>query len=154
LLFEIRAHNLRQSTSSSFSMERLPRIKERLRSSSSGNSVAALLPCECTCDGQPGKILSKPGLLLYESTAGSLPECPYCAEGRTDDKLSVAVQIHELEERIRALCKSALKARATEVPAILWELQAALHQHNELVRNMAADSLKRPKNQSDAKAAD
>jgi hypothetical protein len=96
----------------------------------------------------------KRGVLLYESATGSIPECPYCAERSPHDKISVAVQIPELEERIRALCRSALQAGETEVPAILWELQAALHEHTELIRKVAADLLKRPKNQSDAKAAD
>lgn len=67
------------------------------------------------------------------------------------------VEIPPLDERIRLLCDKAAKAKDSEVAAILSELQAALHEHAQLVGEMTKKTLRwKTKNtsSSNSKAAD
>jgi len=48
------------------------------------------------------------------------------------------VRSHPLEERIRTLCAQAITAKEAELGIILNELKAALRQHTERIRHMAA----------------
>ena len=45
--------------------------------------------------------------------------------------------LRRLEDRVRELCSKALAARDHELTAILAELQAALHEHSERLRQIA-----------------
>jgi hypothetical protein len=51
------------------------------------------------------------------------------------------VEILSLDERIRQLCAKAATAEESEVPEILAELNAALRQHSQFVREMARQTL-------------
>ena len=60
------------------------------------------------------------------------------------------MQIPLTDERIPALCAKALTADDSEVGAILAELQTALREHNQYLRETASRVL----NHSSSKAAD
>jgi hypothetical protein len=51
------------------------------------------------------------------------------------------VTSRRLEDRIRELCAAACQAPISELDAVLKKLQAALHEHNQRFRKLAADSL-------------
>jgi hypothetical protein len=51
------------------------------------------------------------------------------------------VTSRRLEDRIRELCAAACQAPVSELDVILKKLQAALREHNERFRKLAADSL-------------
>jgi hypothetical protein len=67
--------------------------------------------------------------------------------------LTDVVEIPPLEERIRLLCAKAVTAEESEIPEIFAELQAALHEHSQLVREMARATL-RWTSSSNSNAAD
>ena len=78
----------------------------------------------------------------------------YCAENLWL-LLSVVVEIHPIDERIKELCKMAASADDSEVPALFTELKALLAEHSESVRYLAAKTLNRLDNEpSSSKAAD
>ena len=45
----------------------------------------------------------------------------------------------KLEDRIRKLCEVVLRAEQHELEAVFQQLRAALHEHNEILRKMAAE---------------
>ena len=49
-----------------------------------------------------------------------------------------------LEDRIRSLCAKAVAAGSSELNPILSDLKAALHEHTERLRTMAAEWTRRP----------
>jgi hypothetical protein len=51
----------------------------------------------------------------------------------------MVVPSRRLEDRIRELCEKVLKARESEFGPTLSTLQAALHEHTERIRRVAAD---------------
>jgi hypothetical protein len=51
------------------------------------------------------------------------------------------VEVFPLDERIRQLCSKAATADESEVPAIFAELNAALREHAQFVREMARHTL-------------
>jgi len=64
-----------------------------------------------------------------------------------------------LTDRIRELCARAIMTPSADIEPVISELQAALHEHNLWVRDIAAKSLVRdpieiPASVSSAKAAD
>jgi hypothetical protein len=65
-----------------------------------------------------------------------------------------------LEDRVRSLCAKAVAAGSVELTPILLDLQAALHEHTERLRTMAAASTLRtprefpPERRRDATRAD
>jgi hypothetical protein len=63
----------------------------------------------------------------------------------------MAVEIDPIDDRIRKLCARAITAREHEVEAVLLELRAALREHAQSVRDMAAQSIC---SASSSKAAD
>ena len=54
----------------------------------------------------------------------------------------------ELEVRIKELCKETLSAEERHLESVIQELRAALHEHNELLKNLVEDGLSRPPPQS------
>lgn len=57
----------------------------------------------------------------------------------------------QLETRIKKLCEQALKAEEIEIQAVFQELRAALHDHNKLMRKLAAEySLRHPQSGLDS----
>lgn len=53
------------------------------------------------------------------------------------------MEIPPFDDKIRELCALAAAASEEEAEAILKELQTALQEHNEYVRQMVAETLKR-----------
>jgi uncharacterized coiled-coil protein SlyX len=61
------------------------------------------------------------------------------------------VQVPPLDERIKELCAKAATAQESDMEAVLSELQAALREHNQFVRQMTAQTLNHgPKKRSNA----
>ncbi len=78
----------------------------------------------------------------------------YCAENLWL-LLSVVMEIHPIDERIKELCKRAASVDDSEVQALFTELKALLAEHSESVRYLAAKTLNRFDNESSSsKAAD
>jgi hypothetical protein len=69
--------------------------------------------------------------------------------------LSIVVEIHPNDARIRELWEKAATTDDSEVPALLAELKALLAEHSQFVRYLAAKALNRVyKETSSSKAAD
>ena len=76
--------------------------------------------------------------MRYRNSLAAIHRRSYCLP--TAESLSlVVVQVPPLDERIRELCAKAT-AQDSEVEAVLVELQAALREHNQFVRQMTAQT--------------
>lgn len=65
------------------------------------------------------------------------------AEPRQHDHAHNAVEVPPFDDEIRRLCALAAVASDEEAESILKELQKLLQEHNEYVRHIAAETLKR-----------
>ena len=59
----------------------------------------------------------------------------------TNTRFLTGMESSPLGERIRELCAKAITAEDSEVQAVLSELQAALREHSQVVRQMATQTL-------------
>ena len=84
------------------------------------------------CAGVSNTLLDIPGFPLL-----CIQGFSYCPMGGNTTRLSV-VEVQPLDQRIRELCSKAVTAKDSEVEAILSELQAALREHTQFVRQMTA----------------